>query len=374
MNIQDSKYDLTGQWSGTSESGSIVIINLDHSNESLTGYVSVIEMVEDKKIAFWSKFEGNVDESSNIDGIVLPPKVYFDNHVELTLEDRKDFRTSYNTVFPEDNTHISAKIGDNSTIMLHWHSNYVEGIERKDNVILKRYTPAETIVPTIEMSWDLFKKHALEQVEGTIFRGQNQNWSLQTSMHRAGKANFVDYFERVLPDINRHTGAMTDKNVDLKNYDELGGFLNLLQHHGFPTPLLDWTYSPYVAAFFAFESKSLSDEKDAVIFIFNSRKWTDVWGTSVRLMTPFAEVTTFVLPAIGNSRALPQQALTMYSNYHDIESMLLNTGGEIKAITIPASERSKVMSELALMGITWGSIYPGLDGVCRQLKYKHFGK
>jgi hypothetical protein len=47
----------------------------------------------------------------------------------------------------------------------------------------------------------------------------------------------------------------------------------VLQHYGVPTRLLDWTHSPYVAAYFAASSK---DEEDGEIWSFDEPKYEQV--------------------------------------------------------------------------------------------------
>jgi len=44
----------------------------------------------------------------------------------------------------------------------------------------------------------------------------------------------------------------------------------------------------------------------------------------------------------------------------------------LSAIDLPAGERKAVIRELDLMGINAGSLFPGLDGACGQLRERFF--
>lgn len=125
-----------------------------------------------------------------------------------------------------------------------------------------------------------------------LFRGlARSNWGLETTLDRSypDVRSFLEYYRRVsaskgavemltgrrwenVPDYGELKG-LVEKDPDhlstiLTGQQEIWEFLLYLRHHGFPSPLLDWTASPYVAAFFAFDAPQCGKEDHVGVFAF----------------------------------------------------------------------------------------------------------
>jgi hypothetical protein len=165
--------------------------------------------------------------------------------------------------------------------------------------------------------------------------------------------------------------------------DEVGAFYNLVQHHGYPTPLLDWTYSPYVAAFFAYRgisnqrASATSADERVRVFVFDQLQWKTDWQQHLQLIVPRLHISIGEFVAIGNERMIPQQGASTLTNLDDIESYIQEQQKKsgktyLSAIDLPLMDRRQAVNELGFMGITAGSLFPGLDGACEELKERNF--
>jgi len=129
-------------------------------------------------------------------------------------------------------------------------------------------------------NWNTYKEWISATIKGGAqyyFRGQRKSeWKLQSTFHRYAERTditLIDYLNRIIPDVSFYVSAYQNEDIDITNMYQFGSLLSRLQHHGFPTPLLDWTLSPYIAAYFAFKDIDPinPDTNYVIIYIFDFR-------------------------------------------------------------------------------------------------------
>lgn len=274
-------------------------------------------------------------------------------------------------------------------------------------------------------SWSSLKEHFSTRPLWA-YRGQaDVKWPLETTLYREAVRNDSIQWKslRSREDwlLYQFRRFAHHYRTDLPPEEDILDWLALIQHYGGPTRLLDFSYSLYVAAFFAVESAST----DAAIWALSlptlegaTYERLDFWPTgaiddirrannakfqelkqapnkirTVIHVEPdrmherlFVQQGLFLAPTDPNEPFLKNMASAFKTSYRTLlskpeqkwtRSLDNRTAGEygdpgyiaLVKIILPKEDHREILDDLQSMNINAASLFPGLEGFSRSLRY-----
>jgi hypothetical protein len=239
---------------------------------------------------------------------------------------------------------------------------------------------------------------------GWIYRGhKSKAWPIRTSLERCCEREkikphshsrieneLIRDFQRAYYQYGRH--IPDDKSII--------EWTALMQHHGAPTRLVDFTYSIYVAAYLALESAE-SDcavwavrapwalrqsvaafqtikKPNASLLQSATRPGHEEVANDLLFSEPFAKVAVPLSPFRLNERLRTQRATFLVPGdvSHTFMDNLFALAGHNRRtnlirIQIPLKFRREAIEQLFAMNISRTSLFPGLDGYAQSLGIFH---
>lgn len=258
-------------------------------------------------------------------------------------------------------------------------------------------------------SWDEYITIVPKLFKNYIFRGQqNSKWELESSYDRSIHKKVGVTEQSLLESFRFSASTLGLTNLPSSRL----GWLALMQHLGGPTRLLDFSFSPFIAAYFAFEPcftsfyyqndsnemvsiwavnflmlqyqfdlEHISVLKNAVDRAYESHYFNDDEYDILMNNHNIFDASCFLCsPIMGNNRLVNQQGVFLSHNSNKQSLFEILTIAKynndqfsdlVYQINIPKKETYKVLKYLFNMNIKPSILFPGLDGIAEEAKMKH---
>jgi hypothetical protein len=264
---------------------------------------------------------------------------------------------------------------------------------------------SEKILEGFKNLFDYFQK---QKFEDYIFRGQDVDWVLKTTLERACENSGLMGIEdsRKVEDsmIRQFKRVYDGDDRDRVEKDTLYS-LSMMRHYGAPTRLLDFTYSKYVGIYFALECANDSE-------LVNKRKYCAIWCINNKWLRDTAKDMSPEIKQLIDARGKDEtrndtsftklylnnkfdfvgweNPLGLHRRLHTQQGLFLCPGNVRKSFMdnlkqlkgwdkgnsitkvicrMSTVDLRKAIEECRRMNISRESLFPGLDGFAQSMRY-----
>lgn len=255
-----------------------------------------------------------------------------------------------------------------------------------EDIVVKSWSELQEV-----LYHDAWNEQLQRYRSGYVYRGMEyKGYELTTTLNRLGESHLEKH-------LLRNFRKYSHKQIR-SEYTSIWNWLALAQHHGLPTRLLDWTYSPYVALHFATADFNLYNEDGmiwAVNYVDTKRYLPDQLSLVIKeegshIFT--AEMLERAVKDLATLGTLKREEFALFFEPPSIDDRIVNqyavfsmmsdpnvllsdwlSGSKVRyfKIIIPAHLKWEIRDKLDQSNINERVLFPGLDGLATWLK-RHY--